>query len=229
LIKARINSVVVPVGSLQYGVCRHRALLKKYLCDRVKPRVPCELVRGYLDFSPHAWNVVAVKRGNSEVQFVVDACRPQDYKARNRPGYFYRYIPLSRINGDATPDVDSPFPSLSKCEKIKEGGSTTLMKCNLGSVEAADKVRTLKVSGSSADEFRCFDYKSIGEVRLLSVLKHACIVKILGHQISTKWLPSEDGTPEDRILQSAIFMEHIKEGSLKDYIEKLARSGDMFL
>nr|GEW79747.1 hypothetical protein [Tanacetum cinerariifolium] len=31
------------------------------------------------------------------------------------------------------------FPSLSKCEKIKEGGSTTLMKCNLGSVKTAAK------------------------------------------------------------------------------------------
>ncbi|PWA95893.1 Armadillo repeat-containing protein 3 and Serine/threonine-protein kinase CTR1 [Artemisia annua] len=80
LVKARRNSVVVPVGSLQYGVCRHRALLMKYLCDRVTPRVPCELVRGYLDFSPHAWNVVAAKRGDSEVRFVVDACRPQDIR-----------------------------------------------------------------------------------------------------------------------------------------------------
>ncbi|PWA39855.1 leucine-rich repeat protein kinase family protein [Artemisia annua] len=199
LVKARRNSVVVPIGSLQYGVCRHRALLMKYLCDRVKPRVPCELVRGYLDFAPHAWNVVAVKRGDSEVR---------------------------RINADATPDVDCPFPSLSRCEKIKEGGSTTLMKCNLGSVEAAAKVRTLKVNGSSADEARNFEYKSLGEVILLSMLKHPCIIKILGHQISTKWLPSEDGTPEDCILQSAIFMEHIKAGSLKDYIEKLARSGE---
>ncbi|GJY41759.1 hypothetical protein Tco_0429029 [Tanacetum coccineum] len=59
--------------------------------------------------------------------------------------------------------VNYPFPSLSKCEKIKEGGSTTLMKCNLGSVKAAAKLRTLKVSGSSADEVRNFEYKSLGE------------------------------------------------------------------
>ncbi|KHN45764.1 hypothetical protein glysoja_048663 [Glycine soja] len=25
-----------------------------YLCDHMAPPVPCELVRGYLDFSPHA-------------------------------------------------------------------------------------------------------------------------------------------------------------------------------
>ncbi|KAK9070961.1 hypothetical protein SSX86_009529 [Deinandra increscens subsp. villosa] len=226
LVKARRNSIVVPIGTLQFGVCRHRALLMKYLCDRVEPRVPCELVRGYLDFSPHAWNVVVVKRGDSVVRMVVDACRPHDIREETDPEYYYRYIPLSRINSDASPEVDHSFPSLFACEEIKEGGSSALIPCNLGSVEAAAKVRTLELSGSSADEIRNFEFDYLGEVRLLSVLKHPCIVKLLGHQISTKWLPSPDGTPQNRILQSAIFMEHIKGGSLKDYIEKLARSGE---
>lgn len=226
LIKARRNSIVVPIGTLQFGVCRHRALLMKYLCDRVEPQVPCELVRGYLDFAPHAWNVIVVKRGDSEVRMIVDACRPHDIREEMDPEYFYRYIPLSRINSDASPDVNCSFPSLSACEEIEEGGSTTLIQCNLGSVEAAAKVRTLDVSESSPDEIRNFEFNCLGEVRLLSVLKHPCIVKILGHQISTKWLPAQDGTPEHRILQSAIFMEHVKGGSLKHYVEKLARSGE---
>ncbi|XP_071714915.1 uncharacterized protein [Rutidosis leptorrhynchoides] len=226
LVKTRTNSVIVPIGSLQFGVCRHRALLMKYLCDRVKPRVPCELVRGYLDFAPHAWNVVVVKRGDTEVRMVVDACRPHDIREETDPEYFYRYIPLNRINCDLSPDVDSSFPSLSAHEEIEEGGSTTLIRCNLKSVEAAAKVRTLEVGGSSADEVRNFEFNCLGEVRLLSVFKHPCIVKILGHQISTKWVPSQNGTPEHRILQSAIYMEHVKGGSLKNYIEKLARSGE---
>ncbi|KVH93555.1 Armadillo repeat-containing protein 3 and Serine/threonine-protein kinase CTR1 [Cynara cardunculus var. scolymus] len=230
LVKARRNSIVVPIGTLQFGVCRHRALLMKYLCDRMEPQVPCELVRGYLDFAPHAWNVVVVKRGDSEVRMVVDACRPHDIREEMDPEYFYRYIPLSRINGppitDASPDVHNSFPSLSACEEIEEGGLTTLIQCNLGSVEAVAKVRTLEVSESSADEIKNFEFNCLGEVRLLSVLKHPCIVKILGHQISTKWLPSQDGIPKHRILQSAIFMEHVKGGSLKLYIEKLARSGE---
>ncbi|MFS7978832.1 putative dual-specificity kinase TKL-Pl-2 family [Helianthus anomalus] len=226
LVKARRNSIVVPIGTLQFGVCRHRALLLKYLCDRVEPRVPCELVRGYLDFAPHAWNVIVVKRGDSEVRMVVDACRPHDIREETDPEYYYRYIPMSRINSDASLDVDCSFPSLSTCEEVKEEGSSTLIQCNLGSVEAAAKVRILDLSGSSADEVRNFEFNCIGEVRLLSVLKHPCIVKVLGHQISTKWLPSSDGTPENRVLQSAIFMEHVKGGSLKDYIEKLARSGE---
>ncbi|XP_023760324.1 uncharacterized protein LOC111908739 [Lactuca sativa] len=228
LIKARRNSIVVPIGTLQFGVCRHRSLLMKYLCDRMEPQVPCELVRGYLDFAPHAWNVIVVKRGDSDIRMVVDACRPHDIREETDPEYFYRYIPLNRINGDA----HCSFPSLSAAyEDIKEGdsSSTTLIECNLGSVEAAAKVRTLKVSESSAEEVRNFEYSCLGEVRLLSVLKHPCIVKVLGHQICTKWLPSqsEDGIPEHhRILQSAIFMEHVKGGSLKGYIEKLGRSGE---
>nr|XP_043625013.1 uncharacterized protein LOC122596493 [Erigeron canadensis] len=226
LVKARRNSIIVPIGSLQYGVCRHRALLMKYLCDRVKPRVPCELVRGYLDFAPHAWNVVVVKRGDSEVRMVVDACRPCDIKPEMDPEYLCRYIPLSRISCDASLDMDSSFPSLSACEKIGEGASTTLVKCNLGSVGTAAKVRLLKVGGSSPDEIRNFEFNCLGEVRLLNVLKHPCIVRILGHRISTKWLPSQNGTQEDRILQSVIFMEHVKGGSLKHYLEKLARSGE---
>lgn len=33
-IKSRQNSVVVPIGSLQFGVCRHRALLMKVFCHQ---------------------------------------------------------------------------------------------------------------------------------------------------------------------------------------------------
>jgi hypothetical protein len=36
-----------------------------------------------------------------------------------------------------------------------------------------------------------------------------------GHQLSSKWVPSEDGNPERRILQSVILMEYVDGGSLK--------------
>ncbi|CAI9284922.1 unnamed protein product [Lactuca saligna] len=54
-----------------------------------------------------------------------------------------RYIPLNRINGDA----HCSFPSFSTVyEDIKEGdsSSTTLIECNMGSVEAAAKVLNAK-------------------------------------------------------------------------------------
>ncbi|KAA8527650.1 hypothetical protein F0562_034955 [Nyssa sinensis] len=189
-IKTRRNSIIVPIGTLQFGVCRHRALLMKYLCDRMEPRVPCELVRGYLDFSPHAWNTVVIKRGDSWVRMIVDACRPHDIREETGPRIF-------------------------------------LQVHSSQSVEAAAKVRTLEVCGTSVNEIKNFEYNCLGEVRILRALKkHPCIVEIYGHQISSKWAPSLDGNPERRILQSAILMEYIKGGSLKNYLEKLSRAGE---
>lgn len=77
------------------------------------------------------------------------------------------------------------------------------------------QVRTLEVFGTSVDEIKNFEYRCLGEVRILGALKHSCIVEIYGHQISSKWVPSCDGNPDRRILQSAILLEHIKGGSLK--------------
>uniref|UniRef100_A0A5B6ZW31 Putative ras guanine nucleotide exchange factor L n=1 Tax=Davidia involucrata TaxID=16924 RepID=A0A5B6ZW31_DAVIN len=230
-IKTRRNSIIIPIGMLQFGVCRHRALLMKYLCDRMEPRIPCELVRGYLDFSPHAWNTVVIKRGDSWVRMIVDACRPHDIREETDPEYFCRYIPLSWVNvplmTDSNPGPSCSFPSLSACDEIGKAASSTLIRCKFGSVEAVAKVRTLEVCGTSVDEIKNFEYNCLGEVRILRALKkHPCLVEVYGHQISSKWAPSLDGTPESRILQSAILMEYIKGGSLKNYVEKLSRAGE---
>lgn len=77
------------------------------------------------------------------------------------------------------------------------------------------QVRTLEVGRTSADDIRNFEYGCLGEVRILGVLQHSCIVEMYGHQISSKWIPSVDGSPECRVLQSAILMEYVKGGSLK--------------
>lgn len=75
------------------------------------PPVPCELVRGYLDFSPHAWNIILMKRGVTWVRMLVDACRPHDIREEKDPEYFCRYLsPLSK-KGCTTPFfiVKRPF------------------------------------------------------------------------------------------------------------------------
>lgn len=229
-IKARRNSVVVPLGSLQFGVCRHRALLMKYLCDRLDPPIPCELVRGFLDFSPHAWNVIAIRRGQSWVRMIVDACHPHDIREETDPEYFSRYVPLSWINicngRDGKSGQWDSFPSLSASDEIERSTLTTLIQCNVGSCIAAAKVRKLEICGTSLDEIRNFELNCLGEARILGSLKHPCIVKYYGHQISSKWAPSSGGNSDLRVLQSAILMEYIKGGSLKCYLEKLARAGD---
>ncbi|KAJ0245136.1 Protein kinase domain-containing protein [Hirschfeldia incana] len=227
-IKSKRNSIVVPLGKLQFGICRHRALLMKFLCDRMEPPVPCELVRGYLDFMPHAWNVVPVKRGDSWVRMVVDACRPHDIREITDQEYFCRYVPLNRLSESickrAELEPRSSFSSLSTGEGVERANSS-LIRCKLGSTAAALKMRTLEVSGASVDDIRTFEYTCLGEVRILGALKHDCIVELYGHEISSKWITSENGNEHRRILQSSILMEYIEGGSLKGHIEKLAEDG----
>ncbi|KAJ8768386.1 hypothetical protein K2173_021539 [Erythroxylum novogranatense] len=229
-IKAKRNSIIIPLGSLQFGICRHRALLMKYLCDRMDPPIPCELVRGYLDFLPHAWNTILTKKGDSLVRMIVDACFPLDIREESDPEYICRYIPLSRTkfspSTEGTLDPSCSFPSLSSFDKIEKTASSTLILCKFGSFEAAAKVRALEVSGVSMDEIRNFEYSCLGELRILGALKHPCIVEMYGHQISSKWVSSEDGVSDCRILQSAIFLEHVKGGSLNSYLNKMAKTGE---
>ncbi|CAK8575753.1 unnamed protein product [Lathyrus sativus] len=229
-IKKSRNSIIVPIGSVQYGVCRHRALLFKYLCDHMDPPVPCELVRGYLDFSPHAWNIILIKRGVTWVRMLVDACRPHDIREEKDPEYFCRYIPLRRtqipLSTSIHPSPDYSFPSLSNCDELEKKALTTLVRCKYGSVEAAVKMRTLEVQESSADKIKNFECNSLGEIRILGAFKHPCIVEIYGHQISCKWTISADGNPEHRVLRSAIFMEYVEGGSLKTYLEELSKAGE---
>lgn len=63
----------------------------QYLCDRADPIIPCELLRGYLDYMPHAWNVVHVENKSSIVRLLVDGCRPLDIRQESDPEYFCRY------------------------------------------------------------------------------------------------------------------------------------------
>ncbi|KAH9624110.1 hypothetical protein KSS87_020575 [Heliosperma pusillum] len=218
-IKARQNSVVVPIGTLQLGVCRHRAVLMKYLCDRMEPPVPCELIRGYVDFFPHAWNAILVRKGGSWVRMIVDACRPHDIREEMDPEYFCRYIPLSRITSPILAPIDttasSCFPTISECDEVEKVGSSSLI------------VRSLEVSASSLDAIRKFELTCLGEVRMLGALRnHSCIVEIYGHKISSEWLAASNEKPEKRILRSTILMEYIKGGTLKGYIEKLLKAGE---
>ncbi|URD74714.1 STYKc [Musa troglodytarum] len=230
LIKETQKSNVVPIGTLRFGICRHRAVLMKYLCDRVDPPIPCELVRGYLDFMPHAWNVVHVRRGNSLMRMVVDACYPTDIREETDIEYFCRYIPLSRLCGpigtqnSPIPACSSPFPSLD--HGINSRTSSSLLRCKFGTGDAAVKVRYLEADQTSDEDIRNFEYRLLGEVRILNALRnHSCIVEIYGHQLSRKWLPATDGKKEYRLLRSMIIMEYVNGGSLKNYLVQLTKEG----
>jgi hypothetical protein len=60
-LRKRSNTNVVKLGHVTHGVARHRALLFKYLCDRLQPAVPVSLLRS--DANKYegdlTWNYVA--------------------------------------------------------------------------------------------------------------------------------------------------------------------------
>ncbi|KAH0988033.1 hypothetical protein GBA52_015210 [Prunus armeniaca] len=136
-LKARRKSIVIPIGTLQFRVCRHRALLFKYLCDRLKPQ-GCEHVRGYLDFIPHAWNIILINRGSSKIRMVVDACRPLDIREETNLEYYCRYIPPSRTKV-SPPIGPTSFPSVSSCGETPKNSVTSLIRLKYGSNEAVGK------------------------------------------------------------------------------------------
>ncbi|XP_064948313.1 uncharacterized protein LOC135598446 [Musa acuminata AAA Group] len=230
LIKETQKSNVVPIGTLRFGICRHRAVLMKYLCDRVDPPIPCELVRGYLDFMPHAWNVVHVRRGNSLMRMVVDACYPTDIREETDIEYFCRYIPLSRLCAPIG-NQNSPIPACSSRSPSLDHGinsrtSSSLLRCKFGTGDAAVKVRYLEADQTSDEDIRNFEYRLLGEVRILNALRnHSCIVEIYGHQLSRKWVPATEGKKEYRLLRSMIIMEYVNGGSLKNYLVQLTKEG----
>eukprot|EP00249_Psilotum_nudum_P023338 c28834_g1_i1 orf=729-4661(+) len=219
-LKMQRGSNVVLLGSLPYGICRHRAILFKYLCDRVS--VPCELVRGYLDYMPHAWNIVFVSKGGASVRMLVDACRPLDIREERDPEYFCRYIPLKRVH--IPPSVISDAMLLGSEEvyqllhgEIGRGASGSIIQqCRLGSVMVAAKVHSLNQTSDAT--YQDIVSKCLGELRIFCSLgEHPCIVSLYGHQFSPAPIISNDCN-EGMQVQLVIFMEYISGGSLEKII-----------
>jgi tRNA A-37 threonylcarbamoyl transferase component Bud32 len=99
LLKQKARSNVVELGKISHGQCRHRAILFKFLCDRLiknKRLLSCRLVRGEKN-GAHAWNVVHI--ANESKHYVVDVMQCpgtlldeateecQKYKRNERHGY----------------------------------------------------------------------------------------------------------------------------------------------
>lgn len=75
------KSVIVPIGELiqrGLGACRHRAILFKYICDHLQPRIPCQLIRGKKqqgESDPsHAWNYILGMKFNIEEDCNQSSC-----------------------------------------------------------------------------------------------------------------------------------------------------------
>lgn len=230
-LKQRRASNVVPIGALPVGICRHRAILFKYLCDRANPPIPCELVRGYLDYEPHAWNVVLLETEGGLRRLLVDACRPGQIRHEGEGDTTFRYLPLKRIE---IKHLGAPFPNSNGTldeeiilhEEIGRGSSGAVVRrCTIGGATVAAKVVSSRaLSGASAagatGQIRtpCVP-QGLSELRTLySLGPHPCIARCLGHQIRA----SERGGPPHELL---IFLEHFQSGSLEALIRRRSDQG----
>lgn len=99
-LKKRHKSIVIPIGSLSFGLCRHRAVLFKKLADFIG--LPCRIAQGckYCTSSHHSSCLVKVYDDKQAAkEYVVDLVR--------NPGHVF--APDSSINGKLLWSVPSPF------------------------------------------------------------------------------------------------------------------------
>ncbi|BAT85819.1 Serine/threonine-protein kinase [Vigna angularis] len=104
-LRDRIGSVVVPIGSLSTGLCRHRAVLFKVLADTIG--LPCRIAKGCKYCSREDASSCLVRFGLDR-EYMVDLI--------GKPGYLCE--PDSLLNGPSSISFSSPlrFPRLKPDE-----------------------------------------------------------------------------------------------------------------
>lgn len=135
---------VMRLGDVSEGLCRHRSLLYKYLCDTV--RVPCYLVRGEHQgpddkvAERHSWNIVVV--GARHVMMVADSTM-SPHRLLSWPNTAYRGPQLP------PPEVTNHFQMLMLSggghrphiqEECGRGASASVRRCVVGGLTCVVKI-----------------------------------------------------------------------------------------
>lgn len=104
-IKDCLGSVVVPIGSLSIGLCRHRTLLFKVLADAID--LPCRIAKGCKYCKREDASSCLVRFGLDR-EYLVDLI--------GKPGHLC--VPDSLLNGPSSISIASPlrFPRLRQAE-----------------------------------------------------------------------------------------------------------------
>ncbi|KAI3938263.1 hypothetical protein MKW92_043276 [Papaver armeniacum] len=118
--------IVLPIGSLSVGLCRHRAILFKKLADYVG--LPCRIARGCKYCAADHQSSCLVKIGDGQLssrEYVVDLV--------GKPGNVH--IPDSSINGALLAPIPSPFRAshLKSYQETYEDDASLSQTLNLDS------------------------------------------------------------------------------------------------
>jgi len=188
-VKASKQSNVVLIGEVTSGVCRHRAILYKYLCDRFG--IPCELKRGtyHVDTEnsgAHAWNVIRLGMQYFVVDIMheptqlhnIDSDKAKNY-TQDTPSLGKRnWIPVVR------PELSHRrflrLPNLREKAVFHERlgrGNSTVYRITLGGLSCALKKIDI---GKMSEQQRQY---AIQEVSIMEMLQHENIIHYLGHEL----------------------------------------------
>jgi hypothetical protein len=201
-IKQTLGSNVVPLGCVTHGLCRHRALLYKYLCDYAD--IPCRLIRGAYENSSHAWNVVLLGRKHYLVDVMHDPMalyaeeseEAQNYRRTARVGG--RHTAIGGIGGSSlrlpkhlisahnrhVPLRDFRRAEVVLFEKLGSGSFGSVYRCSLDGFTCAVKIMNLPAPAPGSVGVVDEDMHYIKqEISLLEGLKHDNIVTYLGHDV----------------------------------------------
>lgn len=136
--KECLGSVVLPMGSLSVGLCRHRALLFKLLADTID--LPCRVAKGCKYCKTDAAASCLVRVGVDR-EYVVDLM--------GKPGFLCE--PDSLLNGPSSISISSPlcFPRFRQVEPLVDFGS--LAKQYFSDFESLNIVFEDSSTGTVAD------------------------------------------------------------------------------
>ncbi|CAN6452371.1 unnamed protein product [Victoria cruziana] len=182
-LRRRLRSIVLPVGSLAVGICRHRSLLFKVLADAID--LPCRIARG-CKYCRRADASSCLVRFGTEREHLVDLI--------GEPGTLHE--PDSLLNGPTSVSICSPlrlpktksicltenFGSLAKQYFNDCRSLTSLFEGSFGTVHRADwhgsdvAVKILMEQDFHEERFNEF----LREVAIMKRLRHPNIVLFMG-------------------------------------------------
>ncbi|KAB1221280.1 Serine/threonine-protein kinase CTR1 [Morella rubra] len=141
-LKDCLGSIVVPIGSLSVGLCRHRAILFKVLADTID--LPCRIAKGckYCTRDDASSCLVQLELDKYDREYLVDLI--------GKPGYLGE--PDSLLNGPSSISISSPlrFPRLKPVESRIDFRS--LAKQYFSDCQSINIVFDVAATGTVVDE-----------------------------------------------------------------------------
>jgi tRNA A-37 threonylcarbamoyl transferase component Bud32 len=212
---AKVYSGAIHIGRVSTGLAKHRAVLFKYIADRLHPRLPSALIRGFKGASFHTWNLVKV----SEKDFILDCLYSpnrlkQCFSLSCGPVLNWNDVYFPQFQSFLEDDVNFSRHILTSQigPPIGKGANSTVFTCYFPRSETLSlgKLCAVKITDLKGfnDESILRIYK---EIFYLSEIKHHNVVKCLGYQIVSE---------RNEKSQLRVFLEFIHGFSLRTLIEK---------